>query len=393
MKPLKILFLTSQFPVYSETFISRKVDALVESGHCVKVFCTKYNRNHCQAKKYEPLIHEMPNLKSLMSILRLPFDFLKVLVSKPLLLPNIFCSLRKFIQRLSFAANFRESQWDLIHLHYLKNADIVDGLFPDLKIPVVAGVYGYDVTVLPFRTDGLEKNRRRVKAISAMIYSSEFLRSSLNNLVVVEVPEKVIHPEIPISDFPFRQRTKAHNPVRLLSVGRLHWAKGYQFGLATVRELLRQGIDCRYRIVGDGHAREELEYSIRNMELKNYVTLTGAMPSDRVVDEMHKADILLLPSVKEEFGIVLLEAQSTGLPIVASNIGGVKEAVCDGETALLVDDRNHLETVKAIRSLLENKTQYARMSSKGRTFAEQFDIANINKQVVTFYNETIGKTA
>ena len=104
---------------------------------------------------------------------------------------------------------------------------------------------------------------------------------------------------------------------------------------------------------------------------------------------MEWADILLLSSVKEEFGVVLIEAQASGLPIVATNVGGVPEAVRESATALLVPPREPRAMTAAIARLLDDKQLYRSLSEHGPRYAAQFDTQCIGTQLVAFYRRIL----
>lgn len=131
-----------------------------------------------------------------------------------------------------------------------------------------------------------------------------------------------------------------HRPARLLSVGRLHWKKGYDYGLEAVAELRRRGASVEYRIIGTGGALEAVSFWRHQLGLDDCVELLGALPPDGVVAELHRADILLHPAVSEGFGNAPLEAQSTGLPVVCSDAEGLPENVAHEGTGLVVPRRD-----------------------------------------------------
>jgi glycosyltransferase involved in cell wall biosynthesis len=154
-----------------------------------------------------------------------------------------------------------------------------------------------------------------------------------------------------------------HRPLRILSVGRLVWQKGYQYGLDAVRMLINQGIHCEYRIVGEGTERATITFAVYDAGLEHQVTLLGAMPHSAVTEQLLWADVLLQPSVTEGFGVAVIEAKATGLSVVCTDADGLPENVVDGETGFVVPKRDP-------RALAEKLTVLARDGALRQQFGE-----------------------
>jgi len=95
----------------------------------------------------------------------------------------------------------------------------------------------------------------------------------------------------------------------------------------------RRGVEARLVMVGDGSERGQAEHRARCLGLESFCTFVGKQP--RIVDYLSVADVLLLPSEQESFGLAALEAMACEVPVVASRVGGVPEVVTDGETGCL----------------------------------------------------------
>jgi len=142
--------------------------------------------------------------------------------------------------------------------------------------------------------------------------------------------------------------------------------------------------------VGDGPLRDALKKRINEHGLGETITLCGAMDQSDVVEEMRAADIFLLPSVHEGFGRVLVEAQATGLPIVVSDVGGVREAVSPDESASLVPSGDVGAMADALGDLIEAPARRTEMGSAGRRYAhDNFDIARLNDRLESICAELV----
>jgi len=396
---LSIAFLVERFPTTSETFISRKVDFLLRNGHDLHVFCRRYDRSIEHPPEWKERIHVVhvadgwPVSDTLWAAAR----YIRGLVTAEINTEQFRDALREAseagqgrrmcIESISHLLNQR---WDIIHAHFLRSLDGFTGLKHLLRCPVVGAVYGYDVTVRPYGKGGLRTLETEIAQVDSLIYSSKFLRKQLHSLLDIDCQtELILPPEVPIEAFTPRVRKTPHNPLRLLSVGRLVWEKGYPFALAAIRGLLDDGLDIEYRVVGEGPQRAEIEYSIRNLSLGHHIHLEGAVSNERVVEIMAWADILVLPSVREDFGVVLLEAQASGLPIIASRVGGVPEATCESETALLVRSHSPEELASRIKTLATDHDLFRRLSEKGPAYAKRFSNEKIGEQLVAWYRRLI----
>lgn len=396
-RPLSIAFLVSRFPTTSETFISRKFAFLLEQGHDVHVFCAVRGEDVDYPRTWKSRIHVTPGHSA--GYRHVPVAALRY--CKALLNRRIdgkwFWRLRieagqygmGFVPSFVNISHLVGKRWDLVHSHFLTSLQEYIGMRHVVRCPVVASAYGYDLSIMPHQTKGLAILAAQVQQVEGLTFSSKYLRGLLHQSGETCVEEMVLAPEVPTALFRARRRDAPHAPLRLLSVGRLSWMKGFLFALSAVRCLLDQGVHCEYRIVGEGQQREELEYTIRDLMLQQHVHLEGALPPEGVSAAMEWADILLLSSVKEEFGVVLIEAQASGLPIVATNVGGVPEAVRESATALLVPPREPRAMTAAIARLLDDKQLYRSLSEHGPRYAAQFDTQCIGTQLVAFYRRIL----
>lgn len=154
-------------------------------------------------------------------------------------------------------------------------------------------------------------------------------------------------------------------PLRLISVGSLLWVKGYEYLLRAIRVLRDRGIGVALEIVGDGAARQSIQFSIRDLGLDAAVRLSGALRPDEIVAALQRAHVFVLASVSEGISNAVIEAMSCGLPVVSTHCGGMHEVIQNGIDGLLVPPRDPAAMADAIWRLLPGPTRRA-MGARAR---------------------------
>lgn len=174
---------------------------------------------------------------------------------------------------------------------------------------------------------------------------------------------------------------------RLISVGSLTFKKNFATAIHAVGQI-RDEIE-RYIIIGEGPDRGRLEQLIRTEKLENKVELVGW--SDEIEKHLHAADIQLIPSLWEGFGLVAVEGMSTGLSVVASNVEGLREVLSGANLAVTLI--NQTESVdewaagvrEAIASLREFEVD--RIALSARQQAERFTLDKMADQYLSVYRQ------
>ena len=163
-----------------------------------------------------------------------------------------------------------------------------------------------------------------------------------------------------------------------LTVTRLMPRKGVDRTLEAIASLAPEFPDLVYLVAGDGPQRPELERRASAPDLAGRIRLLGDV-EDADVPALHRlADVFLLPSRRESgdevegFGVSLVEASASGLPVIGGRSGGIPEAVLDGETGLLVDPDEPASIARALRRLLDDRELAGRLGRRGREEVERY---------------------
>jgi glycogen(starch) synthase len=177
----------------------------------------------------------------------------------------------------------------------------------------------------------------------------------------------------------------------IVFVGRLVRQKGPRTLLEAAR--LMGDSNAHFIFVGDGPERAVLERAALDHRLTERVHLTGFVSHDLVPSVLAHADLLVLPSVYEELGSVLLEGMQAGLPIVASNAGGIPDVVVHEDNGLLVPPEDPSALADAIRRILSDPRLARRLSRSARSRADSYDWRVLSAKVLVVYRDIVNRRA
>jgi len=121
--------------------------------------------------------------------------------------------------------------------------------------------------------------------------------------------------------------------------------------LESFNNLINSGIKAKLKLIGGGPLKHEIENQIKRLRISDRVELKGYLSQNRIVEELHNSDLLVLASNIETFGTVLIEAQACGLPVVATDCGGPRDIVTP-ESGILVKPGSVFELTKAMKTLI-----------------------------------------
>ena len=178
-----------------------------------------------------------------------------------------------------------------------------------------------------------------------------------------------------IDSRPVRGRYDLHGGPWLLTVARLVEHKGVDQAIRAFALLAPDFPDLRYAVAGIGELQPSLETLARSLGVADMVRFLGGVTDDELPALFNVASIYIGPSRHmhdkvEGFGIALVEASACGVPVVGGNVGGIPDAVRDGETGLLVDSESPEAIAAAIRRLLQDDSLRARLGGGGRAAVE-----------------------
>jgi glycogen(starch) synthase len=165
---------------------------------------------------------------------------------------------------------------------------------------------------------------------------------------------RVIRNGIDAALWPFARRQPRKGPAQLLYLGRLEYEKGIHDAIAALPRIRRTHRGTTLAIAGTGTQQRWLVEQARKHKVLKATTFVGHLDHEQLVRLLHTADAAVLPSHYEPFGIVALEATATGIPLVTSNVGGLGEAVINGQTGMSFAPRDVAGLAAAVRTVLND---------------------------------------
>ncbi|MGH3047210.1 MAG: glycosyltransferase, partial [Gaiellaceae bacterium] len=221
--------------------------------------------------------------------------------------------------------------------------------------------------------------REKVDEAAFVVVISEFNRNVILRECGEDVAGKLVVVHCGVDTELFRPRGTAppDGPFTVICVATLHEVKGQAHLIEACRLLAGEGIDVTCTLVGEGEDRSVLERRIAEAGLEGRVTLAGSLTRAEVADVLRSAHVLAAPSVptkrgkREGIPVVLMEAMSSGVAVVASGISGIPELVEDEATGLLVPPRDSTALAGALRRLHDDPALRERLALAGREKVER----------------------
>jgi colanic acid/amylovoran biosynthesis glycosyltransferase len=364
----RVVLVVPVFPKLSETFVVRHFLGLLDRGWEVFVLC---DRSPDEAWQLFPQL-DRPELRRRVRTFSPTRPRLRTLAAAPLLLGCLlrrprftFRSLRRGLRQLYLDAAPALLRPDLVHFEFGTLAVGRAGLGERLGCPIAVSFRGYDLNFAGLGEAGFYDPVWQ-EAAAIHVLGEDLRRRALRRGCPPDLPCRMIPPAVDAGRFLERGGERQPGPLRILSVGRLEWKKGYEDALVALELLCRRGVDFRWRLIGDGDQLEAIAFARHQLELEDRVELALSLPPSAIAEEMAAADLFLHPAISEGFCNAVLEAQAAGLPVVCSDADGLAENVLDGVTGLVVPRRDPAALAAAIEELAADPERRKRMGAAGR---------------------------
>jgi L-malate glycosyltransferase len=287
---------------------------------------------------------------------------------------------------------------DLLHVHYAIPHSISailarESLKPGRRLPVITTLHGTDITLVGADRSYLPITRYGIAQSDGVTAISHYLKRETIETFQYERIE-VIPNFICASDYQRRpgaelgaQLAPAGEPL-LVHVSNFRPVKRPVDCVEILARTRALGVPARLVMVGDGPERVNVEHRARCLQVSEHCSFVGKQP--KIVDYLSVADVLLLPSEQESFGLAALEAMACEVPVIASRVGGIPEVVTDGETGCL-SEVGDVEKMSADAALiLKDEKLRGEMGRRARAFAvSHYSTDLVIPQYIDFYERVL----
>ena len=265
---------------------------------------------------------------------------------------------------------------DLLHVHYAMpfaaSAYLARELIKPRSLGVVTTLHGTDITVVGLEPAFFRVTQFTIQSSDRVTAVSRFLKERTEESFGITRPIEVIYNFVDPSVFTPRRKASLrlappHTAV-LMHASNFRPVKNIPAVMKIFAEV-RKVLPAKLVMVGDGPEKAGAEALARELGLQRDVLFLGNQ--DCMEELLPLADVFLLPSSSESFGLVALEAMSAEVPVVASNLGGIPEVVEHGKTGYLHDPRSIDGFVSSVLRLLKNERLRRAMGRRGREVARK----------------------
>jgi len=394
-KPLRIGLFVIAFPRASETFIVTKVLKLLDQGFDVQIFALSAQADWESFAVLEgrqdirDRVHVAPARS-----LRGALQFAGTAARSPTALARLATHRWRHrrdnpsgvVAPLYEQVMFAGCELDILHIEFdyqgINVADLKDYLSCRLLLSS-RGVFQRSSTYSAKARDYL------FRYVDGYHFISQALDDNAHRLgLPADVPCWRVEPATDLSLFEPEPRALRSGPVRIVSIGRLVWSKGYEFAVDAAAQLRARGIAFTYEIYGEGPYEQAIRFGIREHHLEGVVRIVRPRPRHEIPAILASADIMLHAAIDEGFSNAVIEAQAMELPVVTTDAGGLPENVEDGVTGYVVPRRDPVALAERLAVLAGDPALRQRFGTAGRARAlARFDLERQAEAFVELYRD------
>lgn len=383
----RVVYIVSQFPCLSETFIVREIDGLISQGVDVRIVSLKPDAGDRLPDGSEGLLdrawHPQPAAAALVAVARAvargPVAVLRGVAailadswSRPVVALKSLAALYRGLEQVPRLVQFSPQ---VIHAHWATYpATVAWVLGMLLDTPFGFTCHAHDIFVE--RQLLARKIRDAALAVTISRFNVEWLREH----ATPEAPGKlrIVHCGVDLARNVWRP--DGREPATLIAVGRLDPIKGFDVLVEAMSLLEQAGLAARCRLIGAGPLEQHLRRLAAARGVAHCIDFAGAQPQAVVREALDAATVFVLPSQvaadgnRDGIPVALMEAMASGCPVISTRVSGIPELVEDGVNGLLVDPRDPQALADAIARLLGDPALRRQFAVQARArIEEQFD--------------------
>jgi colanic acid/amylovoran biosynthesis glycosyltransferase len=384
---LDILYIVNQFPSISESFVMNELYELQSRGHNTSVFSFQNSDEKITHSEFDEIEIPIkygyaPSNGSFIDFLSeeiLSFSVFKNALfidhpKKHAFWLHLGKQISEFVEELGGV--------DIIHAHFA-TPNRLAGTYAAAyhNVPCTVTAHAYEI----FTPDSVVRLKQVCSRFDHVIVPSEYNKRYLSKEIGIDTEMTIVPATTDVEKF---EPSEGCVSGRLLTVARLVEKKGHEYALDAVAELVEQGYDVRYHIVGTGEREEFLRERVRERGIEEYVEFLEHISDERLKTELQDAELFILPCViasngdRDVIPVALKEAMATQTACISTTISGIPEMISDEEDGLLVESRNSEALADAIATLFDDPDRRRKLAANGRETVEtKFDISKAVDQL------------
>jgi len=290
---------------------------------------------------------------------------------------------------------------DILHVHYAiphaTSAYLAKQILGEkaAHVPIITTLHGTDITLVgsdPSYKSVVDFSINQSDGVTAV---SDYLRDETYRRFDIKKDIEVIPNFIDLDRFQrtnkehFRKAISPEDEKIMVHVSNFREVKRVPDVVSVFDYVLKHDIKAKLLLVGDGPDRKRAEQRCRDLGICDQVRFLGKQ--DQVEEVLSVADLFVIPSGSETFGLAALEAMGCGVPVISSNIGGLPEVNIHGETGYLCDLGDTDAMGEYAVEILGNPEKHKAMSEKARKHAEKYELNDIVSRYETYYKTVAEK--
>ena len=286
----------------------------------------------------------------------------------------------------------------LLHIYFGQIAVHLLPLIHAWENPSIVSFHGADVTVDMTKPAYREATQQMLEAVKLVLVRSESLRRAIADLGCDLEKIQIQRTGVPLEEFPFHERdfVTAATEWRFVQAGRLIEKKGLLVTLRAFAVFLGKYPNATLTIAGEGPMLGELQQLARELNVDARVSFTGFISQEQLRDLYYRSHIFLHPSQtgrdgnQEGVPNSMLEAMASGLPVFATQHGGIPEAIENGVSGVLVPERDHEALARALFNAAQDPALLSHVARSGaEVVRKNFDLQTQAQRLEEIYLRTI----
>ena len=343
-------------------FINNLVNGLADTNDIVIVYGKASERNYRFSSS--TIVQRKVPITKLGIILYSLYIHAKLIIRQPNLylaiakmLRQNSINLKQFVQRSCKILPPFLDNLDIFHIQWAKMLVQYPEFIEKLKCPVVLSLRGAHINYSPLSDKVLAQKYMKYFPMVAGFHAVSAAISLEAQKYGADPKKNTIIPPAVKSEitekWAVEKSTQIDDELKIISVGRCHWKKGYTFALDAMAILKEKNTNFHYTIIAVGKDEENILYQINDLGLKKNVTFINGLQHKEVIKQVSNSNLFLLSSVEEGISNAVLEAMALGIPVISTDCGGMGEVIRNSENGFIVPIRDAASMAGTIRKFID----------------------------------------